>query len=146
MALVVVFDVALAFDRKHVTCPKKPLAKSEIVRCDKRTFFQEFSFQEDFINYKNVDPYTSAVFIANRMVGCKRRKKYPATIYRSLVTMADVVIFAYSSLIYFFPTHGSNLSFFFLSFLPAHLLQPYIGCKSNLKTLYICKCALNQIR
>ena len=30
MALLVVFDVALAFDRKHVTCPKKPPARKLI--------------------------------------------------------------------------------------------------------------------
>ena len=44
MALLVVFDVALAFDRKHVTCPKKPLAR-KLLDVTNVHFFKIFRFR-----------------------------------------------------------------------------------------------------
>ena len=44
MALLVVFDVALAFDRKHVTCPKKPLAR-KLLGMTNVPFFKTFRFR-----------------------------------------------------------------------------------------------------
>lgn len=55
MALLVVFDVALAFDRKHVTCPKKPLAR-KLLGVTNVPFFSMFFVLGGFYQLQKCGP------------------------------------------------------------------------------------------